>query len=226
MNPFRQKSWIYLFLCTIYLAAGCAGPGTRSEWPEMHGRVLDADTKQPVAGTIIVAFWEGYGGHAEICFHSETVITDKNGEYLIPAWENIESTKNLTYQTVDVGVVHKDGYRITEPVDEQPSNSRTQHYLIRDNSTYSSRLIYLANIPALCNPDIDTNSQQAWPLIEMTYREAVNLPVTDDDKYMVRVIIRPMVSLSNEDPINWYTWSYQESLDFAENQLEIRKHGQ
>ena len=53
-----------------------------------RGRVVDADTKQPLAGAAVLAvwYWEGPGlGHPREGFHDAVeVLTDANGEFVIP----------------------------------------------------------------------------------------------------------------------------------------------
>lgn len=57
----------------------------------IRGRVVDADTQKPIAGTIIVAQWIAYVagiGHGDhrLRLHIVEVVTDQNGEYTISGW--------------------------------------------------------------------------------------------------------------------------------------------
>ena len=58
---------------------------------EIRGKIIDADTKQPIEGTIIVAQWilfhiqPGHGGHKSR-IHIDEAVADKDGNYVIPAW--------------------------------------------------------------------------------------------------------------------------------------------
>jgi hypothetical protein len=61
-------------------------------WGEaIHGRVVDADTGEPLEGVVVVADWKllaggyGHGGHLNSLVVQETV-TDKNGEFALPEW--------------------------------------------------------------------------------------------------------------------------------------------
>jgi hypothetical protein len=49
----------------------------------ISGAVVDADTKQPLDGVIIVAQWV-YTGGARL--HVVEVVTDRDGKYHVPAW--------------------------------------------------------------------------------------------------------------------------------------------
>ena len=56
----------------------------------IEGRVLDAETKKPIAGAIVIARWDGtYSALVDshtVCYHVETATTDKDGRYKIPGW--------------------------------------------------------------------------------------------------------------------------------------------
>jgi hypothetical protein len=57
----------------------------------IHGRVVDADTGEPLEGVVVVADWKllgggyGHGGHLDSLVVQETV-TGKNGEFALPEW--------------------------------------------------------------------------------------------------------------------------------------------
>src|SRR5437762_122484 len=58
---------------------------------EIHGQVVDAATGQPIERAVIVAQWIlfvggiGHGGHNQV-LHVAEVVTDKDGNYVIPGW--------------------------------------------------------------------------------------------------------------------------------------------
>jgi hypothetical protein len=68
----------------------------------VDGQVFIAGTKQPVAGAIVVLEWEAvsirpwnaFDGHSsgrDICYRVETTVTDAQGRYHIPAWQERQS---------------------------------------------------------------------------------------------------------------------------------------
>ncbi len=77
-------------VCLIGAMSACATPLTYSA-KDIRSQIVDAETNQPIEGAIIVAQWVlfhigiGHGGHKSRIHIHETV-TDKNGNYTIPAW--------------------------------------------------------------------------------------------------------------------------------------------
>ncbi len=69
------------------LLAGCAGQIAFTSGP-YRGRVIDAQTRQPLAGAAVVAvwWWEGWGpGHPSERLHDALeVVTGPDGEFLLP----------------------------------------------------------------------------------------------------------------------------------------------
>jgi hypothetical protein len=58
---------------------------------EIKGQVVDADTKEPIEGVVVVAKWELYcanpvdGSHCKV-LHVYEAVTDKEGRYSMPSW--------------------------------------------------------------------------------------------------------------------------------------------
>ena len=69
------------------LLAGCAGQVAFTSGP-FRGRVIDAQTRQPLAGAAVVAvwYWEGWGpGHPSERWHDAIeVVTGQDGEFVLP----------------------------------------------------------------------------------------------------------------------------------------------
>jgi hypothetical protein len=81
---------LFFILVCVVISPACSAPLTYSA-KEIHGQIVDAETNQPVEGAVVVAQWvlfhigPGHGGHKSRIHIHETV-TDKNGNYTIPAW--------------------------------------------------------------------------------------------------------------------------------------------
>jgi len=54
-----------------------------------HGTVIDAETKRPIAGAVIVANWDLYARqltHGVRSMQITEVVSDENGNYVVPGW--------------------------------------------------------------------------------------------------------------------------------------------
>lgn len=85
-----QSRAFFLVVVVAFLTAGCL-PGHLVYHSESYrGRVVDAETKQLLAGAVVVAVWHReaalFGGHgpAEDYHDAVEVLTDAQGEFAIP----------------------------------------------------------------------------------------------------------------------------------------------
>ena len=80
-----------LLLAAVVMLPACASPPFYSA-KDIRGQIVDDDTGQPLEGVIIVAQWElkqsvlGYSGHKGMTVNIIEVVTDANGNYVIPGW--------------------------------------------------------------------------------------------------------------------------------------------
>lgn len=112
MKPARIVYTLLLLVSTLPIAA-CATPVTYSA-EAIEARVIDAETKQPLEGVVVVAHWVLEDG-----IHVDRVgdlmvlesIADKNGWFRFPAWGPIRHWGNsrLTYMDPEI-LVFKSGY--------------------------------------------------------------------------------------------------------------------
>jgi hypothetical protein len=81
--------------------------------PVFRGRVLDAETKKPIEGAVVVVLYDkrpligGPGGPNSYTFHAKETLTHDKGEFLIPAY------KSVLIFTKDAGIsfiIFKPGY--------------------------------------------------------------------------------------------------------------------
>ena len=88
-----KKSILNILIISIAIALqACAHHPMFYRGAEIRGQVIDAETKEPIEGVAVVAQWILYhegiadGGHWKVLKVHEAV-TDKNGNYSIPAWD-------------------------------------------------------------------------------------------------------------------------------------------
>lgn len=74
-------SSLILFACAVPRVATAAGP-----W---KAQVVDAETKQPLEGVVVLAMWtrhmRTFGGPSQEYYDSEEVLTDREGRFTITA---------------------------------------------------------------------------------------------------------------------------------------------
>ena len=80
--------------------------------PEFHGKVIDAETKEPIEGAVVVAVYEkksiGIAESYSVVINVKEVLTDKNGEFHIPSYTTILQPLSWEYD-VDF-IIFKPGY--------------------------------------------------------------------------------------------------------------------
>jgi hypothetical protein len=112
------------------LVAGLAGCALAPPfyWAEsIHGRVVDADTGQPIQGAAVVADWKlygggmGHGGHRSSMLVEETV-TDSNGEFRFGKWGPKLRPYYGILDTAPWLVIFKSGYEQRFLPNDQDSN--------------------------------------------------------------------------------------------------------
>jgi len=82
-----KKMVFLLFLILLIPSAGCA-----SEQGPWHGKVIDAETKQPIEGAVVVAVFHKSSialgsGPVDYFYAAKETLTDKNGEFNIPVFK-------------------------------------------------------------------------------------------------------------------------------------------
>ena len=80
---------IYFFVVVVLLSLSGCYPVTRGPW---KGKVVDANTKAPIEGAVVVAVWEkstfgGPGGPVESYFDAKETLTDKDGNFEFPTYK-------------------------------------------------------------------------------------------------------------------------------------------
>ncbi|MEN6318230.1 MAG: hypothetical protein ABFD82_05695 [Syntrophaceae bacterium] len=81
--------------------------------PEFRGKVIDAETKEPIEGTVVVVLynrWEfrGPGGGNTLPMDAKETLTDKNGEFYFPAYSTLIGPLSRTSEASFI--IYKPGY--------------------------------------------------------------------------------------------------------------------
>ncbi|MGE5810898.1 MAG: hypothetical protein ACM339_05315 [Ignavibacteria bacterium] len=99
-----------------------SGPGCGNQWilfydKPIKGYVIDAETKEPIEGAIVVSMWrlsqflsEGFGGYAKIIVKT----SDKEGKFEIPFWIAFKPWRfnSAMHDLAPEFVIYKPGYRV------------------------------------------------------------------------------------------------------------------
>ena len=113
-----MKSRLLRWMTAVILMNVFAAPS--NAWliyskPEFHGRVIDSETKEPIAGVVVVVLYYkrstfslNPGGPSSFVTKAKETLTDKNGEFFFPSYSE------LMYLNEDVGarfIFFKPGYQ-------------------------------------------------------------------------------------------------------------------
>ncbi len=80
------------FLVVISFAQTSQADWPITSYPEFRGRVIDADTKEPIEGAVAVVYYMrdmligGPGGPGYYILHAKERLTDKKGEFQFPSY--------------------------------------------------------------------------------------------------------------------------------------------
>jgi len=111
----------FLFTCTAYA------------WllyskPEFRGRVIDAESRQPIEGAVVVVLYEkwefgGPGGGNTLPMDAKETLTDKNGEFYFPSYRTmigpLSKVSDVSFIIFKPGYMSVDGMGIINFPDEK-----------------------------------------------------------------------------------------------------------
>ena len=102
----------FLALVLCMLLSACGSEPLRS-WPEIRGRVLDAETEEPIGGAHVIVYAQGdisvFVDTQRVCYHIDAAVTDSDGRFEIPTWNEGFSYSSASGKHQDVSVF-KAGY--------------------------------------------------------------------------------------------------------------------
>lgn len=100
---------LLLVILAAVLSGGCIGP---RYWDGYVGKVVDADTGEPLAGAFVIARYSGSiptPGHSNtVCYHAAGTTSNEGGDYRIPSSVDVLDIKVDKRSRLDF---FKPGYR-------------------------------------------------------------------------------------------------------------------
>lgn len=165
--------------------------GLAKSWPEQKGKVLEAGSRAPITGAIIVARWKGTRSilvdSQTDCYHVETATTNERGEYVIPAWnEGVKAS--MIYGDKYVSVTsYKAGYVRSQEYYKTQSQKQNIDLLERFKGTAGERLEYLMHLSGLASC-YGTDEKPLFPMQKALYQEARGLAVAPQGQDSVQWI--------------------------------------
>ncbi len=128
----------------LSFAASARADWPVTSYPEYRGKILDAETKEPIEGAVAVVYYDrdmligGPGGPGSYIFHAKERLTDEKGEFTFPSYTSLHliseggcasfiffkpgymAISGLVYTLDDTGLyVSLDQYLSTGPVGEE-----------------------------------------------------------------------------------------------------------
>ncbi len=183
----RQATKLVIVITALYLT-GCLG--TLSGGP-VRGQVIDASTRRPLAGAIVVVRWEGnisgsFVDSKTVCYHVETTTTNADGNYDIPRW-----SKTIV-EDWEGGIFGKD-YQINAykpsyqwaPI--QPG-ARDIIFLQPFGGTVEERIKSIWSSGVMCT-SAGESKKNLLPLYRGMYEESNRLAVSAEDRKYVNAIL-------------------------------------
>jgi hypothetical protein len=124
----------------------CAGPNSYSAGPT-YGTVIDATTKGPLAGVVIVALWNVEGGMERgpyATLKAGEAVTDESGQYGIGAWGPLPRPDSGVLDQYDpVILVFKSGYLPRRILNDRPGPPGRRLNLAVHDSHWNGKAIEL-----------------------------------------------------------------------------------
>jgi hypothetical protein len=103
-----------IILVTIVFASPCFAGWLVYHKPEFRGKVIDAETKSPLEGAVVVAIYRntyiisGPAGGSSSIINIKEALTDQKGEFYIPSYKTL--IQPLSKEDVVDFIIYKPGY--------------------------------------------------------------------------------------------------------------------
>jgi len=110
----------YIFLTVVFItcifAAGVWSHAGASEFGPFIGRIIDADTKEPIEGVVVLIEWrESHMFAGSTFYDARETLTDKKGDFYIP---RIWVFNPLVWLRAEADVIiYKSGYGATDGIE-------------------------------------------------------------------------------------------------------------
>jgi len=126
----RNPYFLLLLLWALAVLPACAGPVTYSA-ESIEAWVVDAETKQPIEGAVVVAHWVLEGPtlvDIKVRQAGDLVVleavTDKDGRFHFPGWGPIRhwGRSRLTYKDPEL-IIFKSGYEYRRLINEMTADA-------------------------------------------------------------------------------------------------------
>lgn len=182
MKHILVRALVYL-LAIFFLTACGSGKAELSSGP-ITGQILEAHTKKPIAGAIVLVRWKLLLMHGTSCYRAETATTNATGRFQTPAWET-PNPSGFRLGSAEIDPIYKVGYESSRP----PGFERTQDYkqniyhIAPFKGTSEERLQYLGRLHTSCNAQNESEKNRL-PLLKEIYEEAKRIAKTDYEKYV------------------------------------------
>lgn len=155
--------------------------------PEFKGKVIDAETKEPIEGAVVVVLYykhsliSGPGGGYSSVIKVKEILTDKNGEFIFPSYTTIIQPNSIEDEARFL--IYKPGYGSYPDLQTSPpgvvssedffSGESGRPGTVRINNETFKYLTGLVELPKLKTWDerrksnmlSPTDDQNEWPLL-------------------------------------------------------------
>jgi hypothetical protein len=188
-HPIRSSIFVMLAIAILVLIARlCAITGG-----PVSGRVIDADTGQPIADAIVIVRWNsqppGMYSHPD-CFHVETSRSTVDGTYRAPLW--IEIPALLLIGQTHYSDAYRPGYERIHVHTKEAEAAPEDVYLKQFRGTDSERFDFISG-PVFSGMSClggGTSQRSLFPLRKAALHEARNLARTDQQRKEIQGMLR------------------------------------